>query len=225
MAQGPGSGGRGFGVLIGVGAAVVAVVGLITWAMSGPAEAPRKVVPELSMVKILPPPPPPPPPPKEPPPPQAQKMVEAPKMQDPMKAPPTPSARPNANNAPPGPPDLGLPSGAGPGDFGPSGSGGGGGGGGSLAGWYGSVIGSALYEAVTRDGRLEHAKGEIRARIWIGPDGVPTRVELVTKLGDPKLDAAFEDIVLHELHPSDPPPKELPQPVVVRLRAQPPTRS
>ncbi len=210
---------------LGVGVVILALVGGIYFAMSGKSEAPRKTVPSVTTVKLLPPPPPPPPPPKEPPPPQPSKMVEAPKMQDPIKAAPQqPGPKPSANNAPPGPPDLGLPSGAGPGDFGPSGSGGGGGGGGSLAGWYGSVIGSALYEAVTKDGRLEHAKGEIRARIWIGPDGIPTRVELITRLGDPKLDAAFEDIVLHQLRPSDPPPKELPQPVVIRLRAQPPLR-
>jgi periplasmic protein TonB len=214
--------GGGF-VIIGVVVAAVSLVSLLVYAMSGTSEAPRKVVP-VTTVKITLPPPPPPPPPKEPPPPTPQKMVEMPHVQEMLKVmPQAPSPRPS--DAPPGPPDLGLAQGAGPGDFGPSGSGGGGGGGGSLAGWYGSLIGAALYDAVSKDGRLEHANGEIRARIWIGPDGIPTRVELVNKLGDPKLNQAFEDIVLHELRPSDPPPKELPQPVVVRLRAQPPTRS
>jgi periplasmic protein TonB len=191
---------------------------------------PPRQVRELTVINIVPPPPPPPPPlPQE-------KMIEQPKMvtpeiKQPDKPDDKPLEKPKVDNAkdepPPGP--LALDAKAeGPGDaFGLAGKpggqgllGSGGGGGGSLWGWYGNTVQKAIERAFDANAKTRFAVMDILVRIWIDRNAHVTRVLLAGSSGDPEVDAALRNSVLPSISLSEPPPSDMPMPIVIKMIAR-----
>lgn len=208
-----------------VGAAllVVAGVGIVLFAGSDGAPAPKKVAP-MVMVAIQPPPPPPPPPPPM----DQPKMVEQQKMDVPEFKP----EQPRLKDEPPAKaPDLSGPLGLdakaeGPGDsFGLAGTPGGGGllgggGGGSRWGWYATIVQNQIEAALRGNPKTKKAAARNEIRLWLDGVGRVERARLVSSTGDADVDRAIETEVLPGLQFREAPPKDMPMPVVVRLTAR-----
>lgn len=186
----------------------------------------------LQVVQILPPPPPPPPPPTPPPQqatPPPEKMVEQQKMIEPEAKPKEELRKdepPKPHEAPPGP--LGLNAkGEGPGDaFGlvgrPGGNGllGGGGGGGSRWGWYANEVQNGVTTALRNNPRTRTSKfSNLSIRIWLDKGGRITRTQLSGSSGDPAVDNAIVNEALSGLQMQEPPPGDMPMPIVLRASA------
>jgi periplasmic protein TonB len=189
--------------------------------------------PEMQMVKLMPPPPPPPklPPPPPPPPsltpPPKEEMVE----QTPVEE---PEAKPE-EAAPEAPPTDSLTvdaAGTGPGDsFGlvgrPGGGGGTGGGGrigggkrGSKFGWYAGQVQQTVQQALLSNEKTRMADLRVEIRIWADSNGRVTRATISGSTGDPALDAAITQDVLTGLKLKEPPPADMPMPIVMRITAK-----
>lgn len=213
---------------LGLGLPVLAGLGYLAWTLfsSGGHQPQRQVVNTVTRVTLPPPPPPPPPPKVDPPPePAVQPRVQEQPLQraEPKPEPPRPQPTPQ----PPGPPPaLGLPTGPGganPYGIGPGGGdgsvigggGGGGGGGGSRFGGYAGVLQGAMQRALQRDERTRRGAWRVTVRIWVGPGGEITRLQLVGSSGDPQRDEAIRQ-VLQGLSVQAP-PGDMPQPIVARI--------
>ncbi|HEY0330262.1 MAG TPA: TonB C-terminal domain-containing protein [Rhodopseudomonas sp.] len=192
---------------------------------------PPRQIRELTVVNIVPPPPPPPPPTQMPEP----KMIEQPKMAEPEFKEEKPLDKPidqpirDAKNAePPGPLALDAKA-VGPGDlFGlggkPGGSPyGGGGGGGSRWGWYASIVQSQIESALRANPRTRNAVMQVQVRLWADGSGRVNRVQLVSSTGNTELDAAIRNDVLGSLMLREPPPKDMPMPMLTRVTARRPS--
>ncbi|MFZ4764519.1 MAG: TonB C-terminal domain-containing protein [Roseimicrobium sp.] len=175
-----------------------------------------------------PPPPPPPPQPKNEPPPEEtkQEMVEqAPVEQNE----PPPEDKP-ADEPPPmgtalqgnGPPDgFGLSGSGGGGMIGGTGTGGGGGRrGGSKFGWYAGQVQTRIAEALRENKRTRSASLSLQVRIWADSNGRITRASLADSTGDAAVDTALKDEVLTGLKLQEPPPADMPMPIVMRISAR-----
>lgn len=191
---------------------------------------PPKQVRELTVVNIVPPPPPPPPQ-KMP----EQKMIEQPKMAEqefkeekPLEKPQDEPVKDAKNNEPPGPLSLDAKA-TGPGDLfnlggKPGGSPyGGGGGGGSRWGWYASIVQSQIESALRGNARTRNAVMQVRIRLWADGNGRVSRVELASSTGDAELDGIIRNEVLGSLMLREPPPKDMPMPMVTRVTARRPS--
>jgi outer membrane biosynthesis protein TonB len=180
---------------------------------------------ELTIVAIVPPPPPPPPPPEQQP---EQKMVEqTPVKQEMIEEKPVDipkDAPPDAKDDPmPGPPGLDD-AGKGPGDLpgrpggrGFIGGGGGGGGGSSRWGWYASIVQAQIEAALQANEKTRHAVMKIQVRLWSDATGRITRVQLASSSGNAELDAVIRDQILSGLTLREPPPKDMPMPIITRV--------
>jgi TonB family protein len=191
---------------------------------------------QFTRVQVAPPPQaakPPPPPPT----PQPQKVVETPSTRvdlKPMDLPPE-APRPAAPAAGPlalaeaaeGPGDgfnlagnpggRGLLSGGGLGD----GTGTGLGGEDDLArrfGWYYARIASEIEETLRRNKQLTTASVRVELRVWADASGRIERVQLVQSTGRPDLEAALQSVV--GLRLKEPPPPDLPMPMIARFTAR-----
>jgi TonB family protein len=213
---------RRFARYAGVVASVVIVFGgAIYLFFSGDNAPPPRQVRDLTVVKIMPPPPPPPPPPQQMP---EQKMIEQPKMVEPeIKPPEKPNDEPPKdakNDQPPGPLSLDAKA-EGPGDlFQLGGHPGGspfGGGGGTRWGWYASIVQSQVDSALRNNEKTRNAQMQVQIRIWADESGRVTRVQITPSTGDSALDAALRDEVLGGLVLRQPPPKDMPMPMVLRV--------
>jgi len=192
---------------------------------------PPRQIRELTVVNIVQPPPPPPPPPTQMP---EQKMIEQPKMAEPEFQEEKPIDRPkdepvrDAKSAePPGPLALDAKA-VGPGDvFGlagkPGGSPYGGGGGGSRWGWYASIVQSQIETALRANPKTRNAVMQVQVRLWADGSGRVNRVQLVSSTGNSELDAAIRNDVLGSLMLREPPPKDMPMPMVTRVTARRPS--
>jgi outer membrane biosynthesis protein TonB len=209
--------------VLAVGLAVTVVV--LTGGESRP--APKRIA-EVTIVNIQPPPPPPPPPPQH----DQPKMVEQPKMIEPEFKPEQPRPKdeppPKAADDQPPPGPLGLDQAAdGPGDdFNlagrPGGGGllGSGGGGGSRWGWYATMVQAQVEEALRANRRTRSAKTRVEIRLWADADGRVTRVQMAASTGDSDVDYAIKTEILANLQLKEPPPKDMPMPIVARLTAR-----
>lgn len=184
---------------------------------------------EMVRVSLPPPPPPPPPPPKQEQPPQKEeeKMIEQEAVQEdepkPEEAPP---------DEPPAAPDLSTGIvGNGPADgFGLGGPGGGRGGnglggggrrgGGSKYGWYAAQVQSRIADALRGNKQTSRADVRIEVRIWPDETGRIRRASLARSTGDAALDRVIESEVLTGLRLSEPPPADMPLPIVMRITAR-----
>lgn len=197
---------------------------------------PRKVM-QYTMVKVEPAPQPKPPPP---PPPIAQpKIEEQPqttrvdlKTQDFSAPDPRPQSDPGggrlslaAEGEGPGdafnlvgnPGGRGLLSGGGLGESIGDGVGGGDGNG-SHYGWYYARLAGEIEGALRKHKAITAASVRVEMRVWAEPSGRITRVQLLKSTGDARLDEAIQSVVGLEL--SEPPPADLPMPMIARLTAR-----
>jgi protein TonB len=177
---------------------------------------PEEIMVHLEMPK-LPPPPPPPPPPKTPPP-EQPKMVEQPKVNKPEQKPDP--AKPDKPPSAPGPVASGPPS-----DFGLGGGGGGdgiggGGGGGSKYGWYAGEVQAAVKRALDNNDKTKNARAHVKVRIWADSNGRVTRASLAGSSGDASIDNAIKNEVLTGLQLPEPPPSDMPMPIVMMISEQ-----
>jgi periplasmic protein TonB len=186
---------------------------------------PPRQVREITVVKILPPPPPPPPPPPMP----EQKMIEQPKMAEqefkedkPVERPKEKPMQDSKADEPPGPLSLDAKA-VGPGDLfnlggKPGGSPyGGGQSGGSRWGWYASIVQAQIESAFRANQKTRSASMRVEIRIWADSSGRVTRVQLSSSTGSPDLDATIRNDVLGHLTLREPPPKDMPMPMVTRV--------
>jgi periplasmic protein TonB len=186
---------------------------------------PPRLIRELTIVNVIPPPPPPPPPPQKMP---EQKMIEQPKMAEPeikqekpIDKPKDEPAKDAKNDQPPGPLSLDAKA-VGPGDlFGlggkPGGSPYGGGGGGSRFGWYASIVTEQVEAALRANPKTRNAVMELQVRIWADGTGHISRIVLTPSTGDADLDAVIRNQVLGSLVLREPPPKDMPMPIVTKV--------
>ncbi|TWB96273.1 outer membrane transport energization protein TonB [Bradyrhizobium macuxiense] len=217
--------------------AVVAVIalflgGIVYFFLGHDDMPPPRQVRDLTIVNVtLPPPPPPPPPPPQP----EQKMIEQPKMAEPefkeekpVDKPKDEPAKEAKNDEPPGPLSLDAKP-TGPGDLfnlggKPGGSPyGGGGGGGSRFGWYATIITSQIEAAIRANPKTRNMATQIQVRLWVDGSGHITRVVLTPSSGSPEVDAALRNEVIGQLTLREPPPKDMPMPVVTRVTARRPS--
>lgn len=130
------------------------------------------------------------------------------------------------DDAPPGPPALDA-AGDGPGDLlgrpggrGFIGGGGGGGGGGGKWGWYASMVQTQIEAALRGNKKTRNAVMQVKVRLWAEGTGRVSRVQLVSSTGNAELDAAIRDEVLSGLTLREPPPRDMPMPIVTRVTAR-----
>jgi periplasmic protein TonB len=211
----------------GLGATLIVLIGVgIVLMTGGDHSAPKKLPPEIQVVKITPPPPPPPPPPPQRQMPEPKMMEQTPVKQDMPEEKPAvePLKEAKADEPPPGP--LGLDQkGEGPGDgFGLSGRPGGrgigtgnGSGGGSRFGWYASMVQTMIADAIKSNPKTRYAVLQTTARIWADGSGNVVRVQIVSSSGDPGLDQVLQSEVLSGLKLREPPPRDMPMPIVMRI--------
>ena len=128
------------------------------------------------------------------------------------------------------PPDIGTSiKGDGPPDgFGLSGNRNGGGTGRGLGGsgtarsrwgWYAAKVQSGISEALRRDPKIREAVLNGKVRVWPDATGRITRSKLDTGTGDAALDAAIIR-TLSGVQLSEPPPADMPSPIILRISAR-----
>jgi periplasmic protein TonB len=112
----------------------------------------------------------------------------------------------------------GLLSGGGLGDGSGDGLGEGGGGAGARFGWYYAKVAVEIEDAFRRLKNLSTAATRVELRVWIDETGRIGQVRLIHTTGDAQLDQAIQSIVGLKLR--DPPPIDLPMPMIARLTAR-----
>jgi hypothetical protein len=209
-----------YGFVLGIGAIGIVVGSLVIGQISkGNTAAPHRM-PEVVMIRPLPPPPPPPPePPKE----IIQKMIEQePINQQEDKPDEHPKdqapAAVTTNITGPGNDAFGL---GGPGSGGLLG-GGGSGGHHSRFGWYAGEVQKTVQDALNRNSVTSRAEFARRVRIWADVSGRVVRVKLDKAGEDPEISKAIDE-ALNGLQLPDPPPRDMPMPIVMRLEAHRPS--
>lgn len=225
-------------ILLGVGAiALAGIIVAVFQSCSGDKPAPRRAAPELSMIRVdVPPPPPPPPVPRPEPEPEnsptdPQEMIAqepiAPDEEKPSATPEAPADEQPAGETMGtsiqgnGPPDgFGLVGSGGGGIVGLGGAGTGGGGQRAVSrwGWYGSQVQKQIHDALLENKTTRSAPDvRIVVRLWPDAAGRITHAELARTTGDPALDEAIRKEVLTGLTLREPPPSDMPLPIVLRI--------
>lgn len=216
--------------------AVLTVIALLfggVWAFMGLGNdtPPPKQVRELTVVNIVPPPPPPPPPPMI----EQPKVIDQPKMVEqemledkPVEKPVDDPVKDAKNEEPPGPLALDAKA-VGPADLFNLGSKvggspyGGRGGGGSRWGWYASIVQTQIEAALRGNEKTKHAVMQLQVRLWADSTGRISRVELASSTGNAELDTVIRNEVLGRLTLREPPPNDMPMPMVTRVTARKPS--
>ncbi|NVO18004.1 MAG: TonB C-terminal domain-containing protein [Rhodoplanes sp.] len=212
-----------------VGGAVVVAIAAAGFLLSGGDPDPPRRVQEFMIVNI--PPPPPPPPPEVQPPPE-QQMVEQPKMvepeikqEKPVEQPKDEKPNDSRSDEPPGP--LALDADAkGPGDMAAKKGGRpitGGGGGGSRWGWYATMVQTQLEQALRSNPKTKNAVMQVQVRVWADSSGRISRIVLVSSTGSADVDDAIRNEVMAGIVLREPPPADMPMPMVTRITARRPT--
>jgi hypothetical protein len=148
-------------------------------------------------------------------------IKEEAKVEEPKDAPP--------DEPPPGP--LGLDQAAeGPGDnFNlvgkPGGRGllGGGGGGGSRWGYYVAMVQQQIEAALRSNPKTRNSVTQVQVNIWADHSGRVNRVQIVNSSGNAEVDAIIRGEVLGGLTLREPPPADMPMPMVTRITLRQPT--
>jgi periplasmic protein TonB len=95
-----------------------------------------------------------------------------------------------------------------------------GGGRNSRWGWYAGQVQGAISHALQSNTNTRAADFRIDVRIWADRNGRITRARIVGSTGDAALDNAITNEVLVGLILQEPPPEEMPMPIVLRLTAR-----
>jgi TonB family protein len=216
---------RRHGPAIGVGFGSVLVgVGLLAVFLSDDTPPTRRVQ-DFTIVNVVPPPPPPPPPEQQPQP-EEQEMIEQPKLQEQeikeeLKEEKVDSEDPSNDLPPSEIAGLGE-AGDGPGDasFGAgNGLGRGSGNSGTRWGWYATIVQQQLEAAIRNNPKTRNAMMQVKVRVWADRTGRISRVQLDSSSGDPEVDAAIRS-ELPSIALREPPPSDMPMPIVTRITAR-----
>jgi TonB family protein len=173
---------------------------------SGPT---KKMVQEITVLR----PPPPPPPEEQPPPPeQPEEEVDVPE----------PEPEPAPTDAPPAGEQLGLDAegGAGSDGFGLAARPGGRellGTGGSTLTWYSGLVQNAVLGELQGERDARGGSYSVRVQLWVRADGSVERARLVQSSGNPERDRAIERALARVARIAQPPPREMPQPINLRI--------
>lgn len=88
-------------------------------------------------------------------------------------------------------------------------------------GAYAVEVQSGIKEALLRNNTTRTASiSGVRIRIWVDKRGRVTRAQLVDTTGSPSLDSVITDQVLTGLQLKEPPPADMPMPIVLRVSMQ-----
>jgi periplasmic protein TonB len=211
---------------------ILGTLGYLVYLAANGTAIPRRVTPDVAMVHlehVLPPPPPPPPPPVK------QRFVEQARTRV-SEAKPMEASRPEEKPAAPAPqnpqsPELAAKGAGAPDAFGLTGNpnggdyiGGSGGegtgagpGGSDAFGWYARLLESRLTELLRRESRLRGVRYRVLVQVWLTADGLVQRVEYISSSGKTDIDRTIQQVVQRMSKLPEPPPKDLPQPIVLRL--------
>ena len=89
-------------------------------------------------------------------------------------------------------------------------------------GSYAAKVQSGIKQALLRNNKTRTASiSGVRIRIWIDNTGRVTRTQLLDSTGNSSLDSAITDEALTGLQLKEPPPADMPMPILLRLTAQP----
>lgn len=226
------------------GAAGLVVLGVVAFRLA----AGTRAVPEqrrqlqFTIVNVQTAPPRPPPPPPEPKPVVQPKVEDQPQTTrvalkntdftppDPTRPAPGPSGGGRLSLAAEGegpgdafnlvgnPGGRGILTGGGLGDGSGDELGEGGGGGSARFGWYYARIATEIEAAFRKQKVLAGASARVELRVWADADGRILRVQLVKSTGDPAVDDAIQSVVGLKLR--EPPPPDIPMPMIARLTAR-----
>ena len=94
--------------------------------------------------------------------------------------------------------------------------------GGSKFGWYAAKVQRSIQDAVSREPRMKKASMRMEVRIWADGTGRITRTSLKGSTGDSDLDSTIKNDLLTGLQLTDPPPADMPMPIVMVLSARKP---
>lgn len=200
---------------------VIAAIMLGLWLKDflGDKTPPKKQ--SLQQITLIKPPPPPPPPPEKPPEPVVKEEI---KLSE-----PEPEPMDQADEPPPGP-DLGIDAeGTGSGDgFGLVGKKGGadliGGSRGNPWAWYDAIVNdavnSAFQDALSREKALKDKTYKVIVKVWIDASGKVSRIALVDKTGDSKVDDLLKDVLESLRALREGPPADMPQPLKIRVTSR-----
>lgn len=188
------------------------------------ADPPRRVN-EMKVTMVTPPPPPPPPPPPETKPetrPDEKKFEEQKPIKDEIEEKPETPKEAAIDPGPvlDGPPDLGLNSGPGAGGLVQGHGGGSGGGGSGRFASYASLVQTQIQSALQANEKTRYASLQLIVKLWLDESGRVSRVLLNQSTSDSALDAAIRDQALGQLQLREPPPKDMPMPIVLRINAK-----
>ena len=179
-------------------------------------DSPRKRVLDTVAIKLVEPPPPP----KVEPPPEPPKMVEEQKIEPPVDKPmDAPRDEP-----PPGPLALDAKGEAGSDAFGLGGKIGGadytGGGGGTRFGHFAVMIQDRVSRSLHDDEKLGNEKFRATVKLWLSEAGKIERVQVLHTTGNSNTDSRIEQVIGAMAPLPETPPKDMPQPIVVRIGAR-----
>lgn len=185
--------------------------------LSGETPSRKQSLQQITLIK----PPPPPPPPEKPPEPVVKEEI---KLSE-----PEPEPMEQADEPPPGP-DLGIDAeGTGNGDgFGLVGKKGGadliGGSRGNPWAWYDAIVNdavsSAFQDALSREKALKDKTYKVVVKVWIDAGGKISRVVVVDKTGDPKVDELIKEVMQNLRALREGPPADMPQPLKIRVTSR-----
>jgi hypothetical protein len=105
----------------------------------------------------------------------------------------------------------------------PGSGGGGGGGGGSRWGWYATIVQQQIEAALRAHPKTRNVVLQVQVRLWADNTGRVSRVELVKSTGDSEIDAVIRGEVLAGITLRQPPPTDMPMPMVARITARRPS--
>jgi TonB family protein len=80
-----------------------------------------------------------------------------------------------------------------------------------------------IESALRANEKTRHAVMQVQVRLWSDPTGRITRVQLASSTGNSELDAVIRDQVLGGMTLREPPPKDMPMPIVTRVTARSPS--
>lgn len=101
-----------------------------------------------------------------------------------------------------------------------AGAGRGSGAGASRWGWYAAQVQNTIASALGRHPKTRVAELRVSVRIWPDEAGRIEQVQMVGTTGQPELDTAIEHEVLAGLTLREPPPPDMPRPIVLRISAK-----
>ena len=91
---------------------------------------------------------------------------------------------------------------------------------GSRFGWYAAQVQSTLSDSLRTHPKTRTASFQIEVRLWPDLTGRITRAKLIGSTGNPSMDEVIKTEILAGLQLREPPPADLPLPIVLRLNAR-----